>query len=363
MTAPLKARGPGSQTARTAAAEDPRGLPARRTVIEAEYVRLILAAAERRGCRVDAILERARIDPRDLTRAGAKVTQSQFAALVSRLTRVTRDEMWGLGRTPLRPGTFELLCRLLVQCRSLGEALRTGMRFYHGVTGDFTVRMREEAGQAHIWIVDATEDEAVRRMLHGTVVFFLYGLMCWLVGRRIALDGIDFVHAEAPQGTALDRLLGTPVRYGRQRTELRLRSRLLLLPVIPDQQRLSRFITSVPEALLVLYRDDTSATERVRGYLRKHLADPTSLDDVAQAVGISSPTLRRRIRDEEQQNFQALKDRVRLEAADELMQDERHTLDDIARRLGFSELSTFHRAFKRWTGETPGGYRARNRHR
>ena len=62
MTAPLKARGPGSQSARTAAAEDPRGLPARRTVIEAEYVRLILAAAERRGCRVDAILERARID-------------------------------------------------------------------------------------------------------------------------------------------------------------------------------------------------------------------------------------------------------------------------------------------------------------
>jgi AraC-like DNA-binding protein len=71
-------------------------------------------------------------------------------------------------------------------------------------------------------------------------------------------------------------------------------------------------------------------------------------------------TLRRRLR-EEGQGFQSLKDHLRRDAAIEYLARPDMTLLDIADQLGFSEASTFHRAFKKWTGVAPGEYRQRHR--
>jgi AraC-like DNA-binding protein len=71
-------------------------------------------------------------------------------------------------------------------------------------------------------------------------------------------------------------------------------------------------------------------------------------------------TLRRRLR-EEGQGFQSLKDNLRRDAAIEYLARPDMTLLDIADQLGFSEASTFHRAFKTWTGVAPGEYRQRHR--
>jgi AraC-like DNA-binding protein len=81
-----------------------------------------------------------------------------------------------------------------------------------------------------------------------------------------------------------------------------------------------------------------------------------SLEEVADMLAISPPTLRRRLA-AEGRSFQALKDSVRRDAAIEELQRRDATLEQIAVRLGFSELSTFHRAFKKWTGSAPGDYR------
>jgi AraC-like DNA-binding protein len=71
-------------------------------------------------------------------------------------------------------------------------------------------------------------------------------------------------------------------------------------------------------------------------------------------------TLRRRL-GEEGQGFQSLKDHLRRDAAIEYLARPDMTLLDIADQLGFSEASTFHRAFKKWTGVAPGEYRQRHR--
>jgi len=71
-------------------------------------------------------------------------------------------------------------------------------------------------------------------------------------------------------------------------------------------------------------------------------------------------TLRRRMH-EEGQGFQSLKDHLRRDAAIEYLARPDMTLLDIADQLGFSEASTFHRAFKKWTGVAPGEYRHRHR--
>ena len=74
------------------------------------------------------------------------------------------------------------------------------------------------------------------------------------------------------------------------------------------------------------------------------------------ALGITPQTLRRRLQDEGQ-GYQAIKDDLRRDIAIEYLARPDLTLIDIANLLGFSEPSTFHRAFKKWTGVAPGEYR------
>jgi len=77
---------------------------------------------------------------------------------------------------------------------------------------------------------------------------------------------------------------------------------------------------------------------------------------VSQSLAMTPQTLRRRLRDEGQ-GYQTIKDDLRRDVAIEYLGQPELTLLDIANRLGFSEASTFHRAFKGWTGLAPGAYR------
>ncbi|HIF9313331.1 TPA: helix-turn-helix domain-containing protein [Photobacterium damselae] len=74
--------------------------------------------------------------------------------------------------------------------------------------------------------------------------------------------------------------------------------------------------------------------------------------DIASYLGISSRTLNRRLAEAET-SYRSILQEYRLEKALKLLNNEKINMAEIAFRLGFSDLSTFSRAFKRWTGECP----------
>ncbi len=75
---------------------------------------------------------------------------------------------------------------------------------------------------------------------------------------------------------------------------------------------------------------------------------------------MSRQTLYRKLK-KEGESFQNLAETVRRERALQYVAEGEYGLTEVAFLLGFSELSAFSRAFKRWTGESPGHYRARHR--
>jgi AraC-like DNA-binding protein len=126
---------------------------------------------------------------------------------------------------------------------------------------------------------------------------------------------------------------------------------------VQNAQTLRDFLRQAPTSLLVKYRDESSATERIRRILRRQLADDLpSLEHIARQLDLTPQTLRRRLR-EEGQGYRAIKDDLRRDVAIEYLARSELALPEIAGLLGFSEASTFHRAFKHWTGVAPGAYR------
>lgn len=317
----------------------------------------ILQGVRGRGVDVQALLRRAGIVPALLDSPLSRVTQAQYAALIKLLSRSTRDELWGLCSQPVPLGHFAQMCRLLVQCRTLGEALRTGLAYYHRVLPDFVPRLVVQEGQATVRLVGRGERAVERGYADRTFCFFTYGLASWLVARRIPV--LEVMYRPLDQGYSSDagRLFQAPVVYDHPWVGFRFEARWLDLPVVQTPQSLQEFLRQAPASLLIRYRDQTSLSERIRRLLRRHLAgEMPSLEFVSDYLAMTPQTLRRRLRDEGL-GYQAIKDDLRRDAAIEYLGQPELTLLDIANRLGFSEASTFHRAFKGWTGLAPGVYR------
>jgi len=96
---------------------------------------------------------------------------------------------------------------------------------------------------------------------------------------------------------------------------------------------------------------------RVRELIARQMrrGRPTALS-VARQLKISRRTLSRRL-DEEGTSFKAQLDDLRCELALGFVASPQLPLMDISARLGFSRVQGFHRAFRRWTGQTPLQYR------
>jgi AraC-like DNA-binding protein len=80
------------------------------------------------------------------------------------------------------------------------------------------------------------------------------------------------------------------------------------------------------------------------------------IETVARALNLSMRTLQRRLEDEGT-TFSGLWDDLRHQRAKRLLLDRRLAIKQVAVMLGFSEPSTFYRAFRRWTGVTPAHFR------
>jgi AraC-like DNA-binding protein len=325
------------------------------------HVEQALQGALRRGIAAAPLLERAGIAPALLDAPLARVSQAQYGALLRLLRRGLRDEFFGLLERPLPLGCFAQCLRLLVRAPTLGDAMRDGLRYFHGLIDAFAPRLRIDGEMASLTIVPRDPFDRASGYAQRSFLFFAFGLASWLAARRIPLAGVEYRDPGSPRGADTDRVFQTRVLYGRPEYRLWFEARWLALPQVQNEPSLREFLRDAPTNLLVRYRDRTRATDRLRRLLHSRLHDELpSLERVAKDLAMTPQTLSRRLR-EEGHSFQALKDDVRRDAAIALLQRPDLTLVDVAARVGFSEASTFHRAFKKWTGVAPGEYRQRAR--
>ncbi len=320
-----------------------------------QQVHNILLGAQHRRVDIAPLLARAGIAPALLESPLARISQRQYADLIRALRRALRDELWGLLSQPLAPGSFGQCMRQLVRTGTLEEAVRDGFAFYHLLLDDFMPRLVVRAGVAQVQFVARGAPDA--RLDYGIKAFmlFFFNSASWLVARRIPLLGVDYTSGMSSSDTS--RVYQVPVRHAQQHVGLSFEARWLELPVVQSPQSLREFLAGSPANLIVKYRDTSSLTDRIRRLLRKRLGtELPSLEEVGEALAVTPQTLRRRLRDEGR-GFQQIKDELRRDAAIEFLLQTQLPLLDVANRVGFSEASTFHRAFKQWTGVAPGEYR------
>jgi AraC-like DNA-binding protein len=170
-------------------------------------------------------------------------------------------------------------------------------------------------------------------------------------GGRAAAREVWFTHEPVIETTAHAEGFGCPVRFAQPYNALFFDKADFAAPVVDRDERVLELATFFIDARFPA--PDAMIRTRVRIAIEQQLGEGNCTQiDVAAALGMHPRTLQRRLRGEGE-NFEAIKDEVRREAAIRYLRETRLPLKTIAAMLGYSELSVLYRSCHRWFGEPP----------
>lgn len=306
--------------------------------------------------RTEAVLKASGIDPVLISDPTAKVPAKAFATLWLNQIRNLDDEFFGLDSRGMPLGSFALICRSLIQERTLHKALRQCLINFSLFLKDFRGALTVVEDRAVISLETNARNEVVCRLGEETFLILVVSLMCWLTGRRIPIVRAEF--RSVRMTLADDGILwGGNVSFGCRRTELEFDSSYLQLSVIQNLDSLKTFLRTAPQWLVIRFRNDGSLGGLVYNKLRQtDCKNWPTLHEFASLQNMSSSTFRRRL-SLEGYSYQRIKDDVRRADAEQYLCAGIESIDKISDLLGFQEVSAFHRAFKRWVGKSPGAFR------
>jgi AraC-like DNA-binding protein len=176
--------------------------------------------------------------------------------------------------------------------------------------------------------------------------------------RELMPEQVTFRHARNENTAAFDEYFGCKVHFGDQENSYTFRAVDLDMPLATADSELYKVLKNCCEhALQIKARDTPTLIIEVERLISDRLTvGEATLEDVARALGMSPRTLSRRLARDGTTFFSILED-LRKSLAENYLHEKDLVLAEIAFLLGYSGLSSFSDAFKRWTGTTPGQYR------
>ena len=321
------------------------------------FVAAALASVRARRLDAEALLAKVGLSPHLLDVPQARVSVKQYGELWRLVAITLDDEFFGQDSRRMKSGSFAMLCHMLIHCRTLGQALERSLRFYRLILDDIHGVLVRTAREARIEVHTTAGDASSRVFAHETFLMLVYGVACWLIGRRIPIERAQFRYAEPPHGAEYRLMYCTSLHFDQPCTSITFDAATLDLPVVQNERTVKDFLRAAPENIIVKYKNGSSVGARIRRRLRQMPpGEMLEFEALAHELHMTPATLRRRLH-EEGASFQSIKDQLRRDLAVRYLTHSDRSVMDIALELGFSERSSFHRAFRKWTGASPGEFR------
>lgn len=326
--------------------------------VSIRYLKGLLTRAQQAGMDPVPLLASRDIPPSLVEEPHARIASEHYVSIAHEIMTQVQDEFLRLGGVKrTRSGAFAMMTHSVIHCRTLQRALLMATRFYNLFLDDihFKISRRQDQVQVAIhW------DNPELDWDHGTTdgcLVLIHRFFSWLCGQRISLTEVRLSIPRPDNSDEYHTLFRCPIQYNQPVDALVFSAKLLDLPVMQTEDSLKEFLKEAPGNLIVIPDNDNSVTAQVRSVIGKDFReDFPDFETVAKVLNTTPQTLRRRLK-QENSSYQEIKDTMRRDAAIYYLSRSQYSINEIAELMGFSEPSTFHRAFKKWTGLTPGNYR------
>jgi AraC-like DNA-binding protein len=320
----------------------------------------LVEAIEAAGGDPDELLRPLGLTRQSLAKPDGYIPCAQFAQLLEEAARATGDECFGLHfGERFNPKDIGPVAYVMMNSPTIEAGFQNAGRYLSVHNQAAKVAFGVDGRLAFARHV--LSDPAIEAPRHHNEYSLAVALsvMRVMAGSGWAPLEARFAHPGPKDDAEHVRVFGAPVTFGHPANEFVVEREFLDRQVPAADPRLYPILRRYLDAILAeMPREDDLLVSVRRAVAEAMRHGDPSLGEVGKRLAVGPRTLQRRLR-EHGLEFKALVDDTRRRFALTYLRDRGSTLAEIAYLLGYSEVSAFNRAFRRWTGATPSDYRRR----
>jgi len=324
----------------------------------ASWAVAVAQALDVRGIDSTAIFSEAGIDLATARDPGIRYPADRMTIVYELAEDATQDPSFGLSIAEfVHPTSLNALGYSLFASKDLESFCRRIVRYFGLVSTNAVTETVQKNNEFHLYMLPATglDSFAPQDAWLATLLQF---------SRFIYRPDFDPLRVELRRPRPdrniekFSECFRAPIQFGSEKNALVFHARDMTVRLPAANAELARQNDAVVMALLKqINRSDIIAQVRA-SFIELLPSGDCSRENVAMQLGMSERTLQNRLTIRET-NYSDLLSETRRELAEQYMQQRLHTVSEVAFLLGFSEISSFSRAFRSWTGESPSHYRER----
>ncbi|WP_410210210.1 AraC family transcriptional regulator ligand-binding domain-containing protein [Aquirhabdus sp.] len=335
--------------------------------IPGSYVLILMDVVSRWHVSPELLLWGSGITPSELKDIRWQVELPIYVKLLARAVELTQEP--GLGfyfGMQLKVSSHGLVGFAATVTQNLREAINTLIQFFRLQSSAVQLRMDIQGAHAVLYLEEKfldLDDESDRLAYGIAAIYLLMGCISMikaLCGVTIKPDA-DY-RCKRPEyfsrfDSILTNMMGT-LRFEQPYSRIIFPKSTLDLPLIMADSIAANILKEQCQKELDRLVSNQNIVSLVRGLIFDDVQGIRTLEEVAVQLHLSARTLQRILQDHEQ-SFQNLLNEVLQQKSKALLMHKDLPLDAIADKLGYANVPSFSRAFKRWFGIPPSQYRSR----
>lgn len=313
------------------------------------------------GVRLEEICYHTGLSKADLEDADRWVGLEQASKVWSEAVRLSGDAHLGLriGQHP-NPYVAGIVGYLMESSPDLGTAIEALAEFGAVFANMLTYAFRQTESQLQLLFIPAQvwwqqSPDTARQAIETSMTRTL-AIIRLFTGKPVFPLEARFQYPLTGNAKLYQEVLGCPLRFSESENVLCFDRSIWNLPVKSFHPQLFNHFYDLAQAALQELQVPKTMADQIRKTVFTHFQGYwPSMEQVAAQCRLHPRSMQRRLK-EEGSSFQILIDDIRKEMAIDVLQKDGSSIRELAQMLGYSEASTFRRAFKRWTGMTPGQF-------
>lgn len=328
-------------------------------MIRTTKLRTYLKLAQRHDISARRLLAGTGISVRAAADPGALIELEQHDAVVSNLMRlVNRSDVAFAAGEAFDFADMGIVGYALLSSRNMRDALRIWSEYSSTLIGSpLRLVVGEPGGSAwDLTIASFARGTALQRFYIEEFLVTGIRLFRMLASQPPSIRAMSFTYARPPHHALYDKWFACRLSFDSPRTVFSVRAPGLDAPIRTNDEELNQAVSQHCRQILQQLPRSSGVAPRLRSLF---LTEAHQLPDVANAslqLGLSQRTLRRRLQTSGQ-NYRQMKQDFRVQLARQYLESAELSLKEVAHLLGYVGPSAFCRAFRAWTGQTPGQYR------
>ena len=306
---------------------------------------------------IDAFLPSIGVDPAMVKDPDARLPLETYLLIQDEAAAYVNDPCFGLHMGEYAEvGSWSILGYLMMNCKTLGESFSKSSRYSRIIGNLIEGKVKIRFNKIKAVLATPPHAPQMSRHCYESTISSSVHMMRNLTGVQLNPTEVTFIYTKPESTAEYERVFQCPVRFGQKENSFTIPIKYVYTPILMANPELLAYFEKYAQDFLTKMERKNEYTRAVTKIILSQLDDEKlSIRKVAKEMSVSVRTLQNRLK-EEGVIFSDLHRDIREKLAKQYLHED-YTVEDITYLLGFSEPSVFRKAFKKWSGVTPGQYR------